>query len=195
MAGLLTQASQQGAPAPMPADEAMPMEPEMVEGEAPEGEDPEGLYDWEEEATEEEQAAFEAAVDEASDIVYTNEQSHQGILKMIANAASPSEGYIQSVLTIVTELDKKLDLPVGVLPGLSIEVFNMIDDIATASGAAELTDEEAQLAQAGVQDGLDKAYGLEEQEMEGISESLSDKDVQQLKSIYERATNGQGFAA
>jgi hypothetical protein len=114
---------------------------------------------------------------------------------MISNAASPSEGYIQSVLTIVTELDKKLGLPVGVLPGLSIEVFNMIDDVATASGAAELTDEEAQLAQAGVQDGLDKAYGLEEQEMEGISESLSDKDVQQLKSIYERATNGQGFAA
>jgi len=179
-------AEQASVQTPAPAQQTRPM---------PEETQDQGMYPWEEEASEEEQAALEAAVDSASDYIYTNEQSHQGILKMVANAASPEEGYVEAVSTVITELDKQMELPVSTISALAMEVFNMVDDIASASGAVEMDDQQAQMAMAGVQDAINRMYGLEEQELEGIAETLSDEDVQQLKTIYEGATNGQGFAA
>jgi hypothetical protein len=196
MASLLTQA-QQGAQTPptqpQPAQSVMhEPAPEAPEMDVPQDE---SLYDWEDEATPEEQQAFEAAVEEAARIIYADDTGHEGLLKVIANDPSPEEGYVKAVTTVVTELDKKMNLPVGIISGLAIDVFNMIDDIATNSGIVQLDDQQAQLAMAGVQDALNKAYGMEEEELEGIAQNLSDKDVQQLKALYEGATNGQGFAA
>jgi len=195
MASLMQRAAQQEMPpeqAPVQGGAPVPEQDPMMADAAPTDE---SLYDWEEEATPEEQQAFEAAVEEAARIIYEDDKGHRGLVKMIANSDSAVEGYVKAVTTMVTELDKKLDLPVGILSGLGIDVFNMIDDVATASGAAQLSDQDAQLAMAGVQDALNKAYGMDEEELEGLAEGLSDKDVQQLKTMYESATNGQGFAA
>lgn len=162
--------------------------------ETPESDDTE-LLPWEEPATPEEQAALEPAVKEAARVIYEDDAGHGGVMSMLGGADSPVDGVIRAVSTIVTQIDQKLNLPVAAIGALTHEVFNMVSDVATNSGKFQMSDQDLKLALAGTQEAVMKAYGMEESELEGLAEGLSDKDVRDLKSTYEDVTGGQGFAA
>lgn len=201
MAGLLSQSKQQ-APAQEPLEQAPVEAPTQApvsetaeapadQGIAPEETD-EGLFPWEEEADPEEQAAFDEAVKEAARVIYGDDGGHNSVLSMLKRG-HPTTAIPKIVGMLVTEIDKKMNLPVSTVAALGAQIFHMVDDVATTTGI-EMDDQDAKLALAASQQMVTEAYGLEAEELEAMGQSLSTEDIKTLKGIYEDATNGQGFA-
>lgn len=150
-------------------------------------------YKWEQPATEEEQQAYEEVVAKISDTIYNNDQAFAGIEKML-QGPDPVDSLARATVLLITEIDKKIDIPEYVLPQLPFIVFDMLNEIGTKAGFFELDDQQIKTGLGAAQETLLRAYGFSEEDVIAATEGVNEQDGQALVDAYQEVTNGQGFA-
>jgi len=168
---------------------------EVVAGrQAPTDTSEQDMYPWEKPASQEMQMEYENAVSAMSDILYENEKSYQNIMRMVEAEPGPV-GLIKAASTLVTEIDKQIDIPEGVIPSLPAQAFDMLHELAVENNIMEqLSEEEEATAVAGAQEMILGAYGMDTEDFRNTTDGLTMKDVDTLTNLYNQSVKGNGFS-
>lgn len=132
--------------------------------------------------TEEEEAALGAGLDEATKILYENEQASEQIAKLIQQKPfHQGVGSAAAMLTI--QADKAVDgeLPETVVIPLGAQVLELVADMGEELGFFKADDKlMARAAQAMLKD-LYAEYGMNEDEVRGLAATAGDEEANALK--------------
>lgn len=150
-------------------------------------------FKWQQQATPEEQQEYERVMQAISTALYDDDKTFEAVNQMLQSGEDPVQAVVKATILVITEIDKKIDIPDVVLPQLPSTVFDMILEIGTKAGVLNLTDEQVKAGVSAAQQMLMQVYGLTEEDFAGLSEGLDENDVNELAGIYQDATNGSGF--
>jgi len=154
----------------------------------------EDMYGWESAASGEEQEEYENAMEAMSKVIYEDDGTFEGLMGMIEND-DPVSGLIKASATVVTEVDKKIDIPEAVIPALPRAAFGMIYEAAVQGGSMEELSEQDELtAIAATQDMVMQAYGMGTEDFQNMTNDLSESNVGELEGLYNQAVQGDGFS-
>lgn len=149
-------------------------------------------YSWEQEASPEEQQQYENALAAISEALYENDQTFEGIEKML-QSGDPIDAITRAGVTLITEVDKQINMPEAVLFAVVPDVFDMLVEIGTRAGFFEMDDEQMKLGLATFQETLLRAYGVSQEDYMAISQQFNEQQANELAGLYQEVTNGQGF--
>jgi hypothetical protein len=150
-------------------------------------------FRWEEQATPEEQEQYEQVLAAISKALYSDDKTFEGFEQML-QGDDPVDSLVRATTTLISEVDKKIQIPEVVIPQLPMRVFDMLLEVGTKAGFFELTDEEIRLGAGAAQDTVNRVYGISAENFEGMTADLNEQDVEQLSSYYDEVTNGHGFS-
>ncbi len=154
----------------------------------------EDMYGWESAASGEEQEEYENAMEAMSKVIYEEDGTFNGLMGMIEND-DPVSGLIKASATVVTEVDKKIDIPEAVIPALPRAAFGMLYEAAVKGGSMEELSEQDELtAIAATQDMVMQAYGMGTEDFQNMTNDLSESNVGELEGLYNQAVQGDGFS-
>lgn len=204
MAGLMDQAvmgqPQQG-PVTNPAAAPPVEDPALAQGampaalpgeEMPEAEDGD-MYSWTENATPEEQKEYENVLRAVSVVLYDDDKTHNSMMQMLQASGEPTEGIAKAAVTLITQVDKQVQIPEVVLLDLAGDVFDMLNELGNKAQIFNLTPEQEKVGLAATQETLLRSYGLSEEDLTNLAQGLGQQDVNELAGIYGEATNGEGM--
>jgi len=141
--------------------------------------------------TGEEQQAYEKGIDELGNVLYNNEQASDALLKVI-QPENKVETTTKTVVTLISQIDDKLDLVEGTIHSLTMEAADRLIDLAEAKGIKFSERETEQVAMA-AWEGVMGTFGGDES-MEGdykyLSAGLSDTELEQGKAKYQELKGG-----
>ena len=83
--------------------------------------------------TGQEQQEYERALDELSEVLYKNEQASDALLGMIQKG-DKVETTIKAVVTLITQMDEKIDIHESVFAELTKEAADRLIDLSEAQG-------------------------------------------------------------
>jgi hypothetical protein len=150
------------------------------------------MYPWEKAASNESQKEYENAMQAMSTVIYDNDDTFKNLMGMIQND-DPVAGLIKAASTVVTEVDKQVDIPEGVIPALPAQAFDMLHELAVQQGAMEeLSDQQVKTGTSAAQQMVMQAYGMDTEDFNMLTQGLTEKDVGTLQGIYKEATEGNG---
>lgn len=154
----------------------------------------EDMYPWESAASGEEQEEYANAMEAMSKVVYEEDGTFDGLMGMIEND-DPVSGLIKAAATVVTEVDKKIDIPEAVIPALPRSAFGMLYEAAVKGGSMEELSEQDELtAISATQDMVMQAYGMGTEDFQNMTNDLSESNVGELEGLYNQAVQGDGFS-
>lgn len=154
----------------------------------------EDMYPWEKAASNESQKEYENAMEAMSSVIYDNDSSFDNLMGMIKND-DPVAGLIKAASTVVTEIDKQIDIPENVIPALPAQAFDMLHELAVKQGLMEeLSDQQVKTGTSAAQEMVMNAYGMDTEDFNMLTQGLTEKDVGTLEGIYNEATDGNGFS-
>jgi len=150
-------------------------------------------FAWMEEASPEEQADYARAIQAISKALYETDEVFDGIEGML-QGPDPVDALVRATVTLITEVDKKIQISEVVLPHLPFVVFDMLLEVGTKAGFFDLSERDIKVGMAAAQETLLRAYGVTEEQFEEASRGLNQRDVDQLADVYQEVTNGQGLS-
>lgn len=152
------------------------------------------MYSWEKAASNESQKEYENAMNAMSSVIYENDSIFKNLMGMIEND-DPVAGLIKASSTVITEVDKQVDIPEGVIPALPAQAFDMLHEMAVAQGIMEeLSEQQVKTGTSAAQQMIMQAYGMDTEDFNMLTQGLTEKDVGTLEGIYNEATDGNGFS-
>lgn len=152
------------------------------------------MYPWEKAASNESQKEYENAMNAMSAVIYENDSIFKNLMGMIEND-DPVAGLIKASSTVITEVDKQVDIPEGVIPALPAQAFDMLHELAVAQGVMEeLSEQQVKTGTSAAQQMIMQAYGMDTEDFNMLTQGLTEKDVGTLEGIYSEATDGNGFS-
>lgn len=181
MAGLLEQGMQQAGGQPQPAQDPMMGQPEMVDDDAT-------TLPNAQEASPEEQQAYEQALSAVSEILYNDDNMHIRIMKMIqtvGEAESQMSGLIKATVTVITEVDKQIDIPEEMILNIADEVFLMIAELANKALDFDVPEKEMKQGIAATIEMLARAYGIKEEDWYNMASQYDKQQVQEIQGYME----------
>jgi hypothetical protein len=143
---------------------------------------------WEEPATEDEQAGYENAIAAVTDALYEDDKTHEAVMRMLS-IGDPLQAIAKAAVMLITEIDKKIDIPRAVLFELPGDLFDMLHELGDKAGLFTLTPQQEKTGVAATQELVLKAYGMDEEELQDITSSLTEQDVQELSGVYQEVTS------
>lgn len=176
------QGTPQAEPQGVPPAEVPQQTPQQAQGVPPAGMEEGGNSHHEgEPVTEEEQADYDQVLEAASEVIYGD--MSENILQMLAAGADdPAQAIADVALQVMISLDEKSDgtIPEEVIIPAAAEIAEIVGELAHQRGAFQVDD--MVLGRAGqlLLIGIAEAYGIEEEDLQGIVESV---DPQQLDQI------------
>lgn len=150
-------------------------------------------YDWEQPASKEEQQEYERVLKAISRVVYEDDRTFAGIEKML-KGPEPVDSTVRATIMVITEVDKKIDIPMVVLPQLPFIVFDMLEEVGEKAGIFKMSDEQSKVGRGAAQETLLRTYGFSEEDFMAATDGLGEKDVNELVGAYQEVTSGKGFA-
>lgn len=153
MQGLL---KQQGQPAQPPMAEPAPEAGQQMPPQQDQGQDADVQQ-------------FKRGLGAIAEVIYKNDQTANGILKMLPDGADQKQaigGLTRAALTVLSEVDKQVNLPTETIIALVPQVVERIGEMGQAAGKFELTLDIGKRALAATMEGVIKIYGeriIEEQ--------------------------------
>lgn len=145
----------------------------------------EGPLSEEEEASPEEQEAYERATEALYQVLYSNEGTSRAIVDML----QPEEkigSVVKAALMTVTELDKKIDMDENVIPQIAMDTADMLIELGERAKGMEFSEQEAQAVAGATWEGVLNAYGIDESAVEEISQGMSPEEIAAQESNYKQ---------
>ena len=137
-------------------------------------------------ASGEEQQEFERALTELSEVLYKNEQASDALLGMIQKD-NKVETTIKAVVTLITQMDEKIDIAEAVFGELTKEAVDRLVDLSEAQGMT-FTEKEIEQIAMGAWEGVMGVFGDEESVEEDysyLSKGMSDVEIKQGQTKYQ----------
>lgn len=139
----------------------------------------------EEEATPEEQKSYEEAMGVAQQVLYENDDTSAAIAQMI-QPNSKIESTVRATLLALSKIDKKVDLDEGAVAQFSMDLTDMIVDLAEEGKGMAFSEGEAQAVWGSVWEGVMEMYGVDEEEYSSFTDSMSDEEIEGQNQQYKQ---------
>jgi hypothetical protein len=128
------------------------------------------------ESSPEEQQAYDQAMKAAETVLYVNDQTADAIGNMI-NSERKIESVAKASLMAVTKIDQKIDMPEEIIAQVSMDITDMIIDLAEEGKGMQFSEKETQAVWGTVWEGVMDAYGVDEDEYNSFTADMSDEDI------------------
>lgn len=191
--GLVTQAEAPGVRAPVsgpsvtaPENMPPPMQDGMERGEIGMSGNPGGAQEIP--ATPEDQEAYNAALNFAGAIVHGNDTTSDGVVKILMRGGQ--QGAVESISQIVVMLMAEIEtqfqgqIPETVILPAADEITDLVMELGEEAGAFQLTDDDINKAKGQVVRMLIDTYGVDKQQMSGITQNVTEEDIQKYTEIF-----------
>jgi hypothetical protein len=139
----------------------------------------------EEEASPEEQEAYDQAMTAAETVLYENDQTSEALSDLL-RPEQKVDGAVQASLMAITQIDQKIDMPEEIIAQVSMDITDMIIDLAEEGRGMQFSEKEAQAVWGSVWEGVMETYGVDEDEYNSFTGGMSDEDI----SAQEQAHKG-----
>lgn len=172
--GLITEATE----APVPEEAGL-----ATQAAAPEQVTEEG-----EPATPEEQEAYDAAINMASELVHVNDESSEQIMSMLEEGEDPVPAVVNVVEFIMQKIEEAFqgNLPETVIIPAADEITDMVMDLGEEAGAFDLADDQIMLIKGSVVKSLLEQYqdGIEESDITELLQGVNPEEVNAFAPIF-----------
>jgi hypothetical protein len=139
----------------------------------------------EEAATDEEQAAYDEAMAAAETVLYENDKTSEALSDLL-RPEQKVDGAVQASLMAITQIDQQIDMPEEVIAQVSMDITDMIIDMAEEGRGMQFSEQETQAVWGSVWEGIMETYGVDEDEYNSFTGGMSDEDI----SAQEQAHKG-----
>jgi hypothetical protein len=183
MSGYLAQSQgqeQQAQPPMAPPEQGEPQQTMAQEGQEPAAEEKGESGD---QATPEEQKAYENALAACSEIVHTNDDSHQAVMKML-DAREKIGSLAKAAVMVVTQVDAKINMPESVLAGVLAQVVDWMLELATAGKQMQFSETEEKQVLTTATDLLMETYGHDRDSYDALIGGESEKSMKGYHEEY-----------
>lgn len=136
----------------------------------------------EEQATPEEQQAYEAALAASSQIIHGDDSAHAAVMKML-DEREKIGSVAKAAVTIVTQVDSQLDMPETILAGVLAQVVDWLLELAEMGKGMQFSEREQEQVLATATELLLEVYGVDEDEYQGLVGGMDDN---QLKGYHQK---------
>ena len=128
------------------------------------------------EATTEEQEAYDQAMAAAETVLYENDQTADALSDML-RPEQKIDGAVQASLMAITQIDEKIDMPEEIIAQVSMDITDMIIDMAEEGRGMQFSEQETQAVWGSVWEGVLETYGVDEDEYNSFTGDMSDEDI------------------
>lgn len=138
----------------------------------------------EEQATPEEQQAYETALAACSQIIHGDDNAHAAVMKML----DPREkigSLAKAAVTILTQVDSQLNLPETVLAGVLAQVVDWLIELADAARGMAYSEREEEQVLSTATELLLEVYGVDEDEYQGLVGGMGEQQVKGYHDKYQ----------
>ena len=135
------------------------------------------------EATPEEQQQYEETVQALSMMIYDDEKATMNLMQFIATTAeqeSPTIALAKATMMVITETDKKIDIPEVVLFNIVDDTYYMLSDLAIEGLQLEVSDEDMVRGVAASIQLVMQSYGVTKEEWMDYVGSIDEAGAQKL---------------
>lgn len=146
-----------------------------------------------EQASPEEQAEYERAMEAVTTVLYKN----QGTSESINDMLQPQDkigSVVQATIMTLHQIDKQLDLDESVIPQVMSDIADLVMDMGEQTKGMTFSEKEAQAVLGSVWEATMDMYGVDEDAYHNLTSGLSDKQIggyeKQYQDMLKEATNG-----
>ena len=134
-------------------------------------------------ATPEEQEAYEQAAAVAVEIIHGSDSTHEGILEMLTGGEAP-DALVSTTMLVLTEVDKKLDLPEVVIFELASTIFDLLVELGEKAGIFTLDEAQEKKIAGALTEMILQAYGAEAEDIQQFLGGVSDQEAASTLETY-----------
>lgn len=134
-------------------------------------------------ATPEEQEAYENAVAAATEMIHGDDTVHEGIMSMLG-AEKPADALISATMLVLTEIDKKLDLPEVVIFELASTIFDLLVELGETAGLFSLDESQEKKIAGALAQMILQTYGGEAEDIQQFLSGVSDQEAASTLETY-----------
>ena len=133
-------------------------------------------------ATPQEQAALEGAINAAAHLLYKDEGSHEAIMGILQSSGEePQAGVIEAVKMVVMEVDNQLDMPELIIAEFTAQVTDMVMELGEKAGVFQMSEQQQVDTLALVTIAILEEYGAEPGDLQEVLSSMSGGEQQELE--------------
>jgi hypothetical protein len=142
----------------------------------------------EEEATPQEQEAYEVALSACSKIIHGDDKAHEAVMKMI-DEREKIGSVAKTAVTIITQVDSQIDMPETVLAGVLAQVVDWLIELAETGKGMPFNDREQEQVMATATELMLEVYGVDEDDYQGMVGGMDDAQIQGYQQQYQGLLN------
>jgi len=139
----------------------------------------------EQEATEQEQAEYERAMNALSKVIYEDDNSNAAIIRMLTPNEKVGSVAKASLLTL-QQLDMKFDFDEVVIPELTKETVGRVIDLYQNVHNEEFTEQEVQGALGSTWEGVMEMYQVDEEDYAELTAGMTEDDFRNYEKQHKQ---------
>jgi len=147
----------------------------------------------EEQASPEEQAEYDRAMEAVSTVLYKNQGTSEAINDMLQPQDKISS-VVQATMMTLHQIDSQLDLDESVIPQVMSDIADLVMDMGEQTKEMTFSEKEAQAVLGSCWEATMEMYGVDEDGYNNMTKDLSDKQIsgyeQQYQDMLKGAMNG-----
>ena len=146
-----------------------------------------------EEATPEEQAAYEKALEDLHQVLYEDEARTAGFVKML-DPQDKVGSTVKTSVTLVKLMDEKSDLDENIIAELTVDIADRMIELGETAHDMQFSEKETQAIAGATWEGVMQLFGMDEGSMSQMTQGMSEEQLagyeKEYKGFLEGATNG-----
>ena len=148
-----------------------------------------GLGGEEEEATPEEQAAYEEALDVVHQVLYEDPERSSAIVEML-DPRDKIGTLVKTSLQLLQQIDEGVDLHEAVVADITMDINDRLIELAEQVQDMEFSEKETQAVAGATWEGAMEMFGMDASTVEEMTQGMSDEDVKGVEDSYKGFVEG-----
>lgn len=143
----------------------------------------------EEEATPEEQANYERALDGLHQILYEDPERS----KAIADTLQPNDkvgSIVKTGVMLIKQLDEKLDLDQNVIAEITVDTADRLMELGEASKDMTFSEKETQAIAGATWEGVMALFGMDDESVRDMTSGMSPEEIKGLEAQHKQFVEG-----
>lgn len=145
-----------------------------------------GLAGEDQQATPEEQQAYEEAMDALHQVLYEDEQRSQGIAAML-QPEDKVGSVVKTTAMLMKQLDEGIDLDESVIAEVTVEMADRLMEMAETAHNIEYSEKETQAVAGAAWESVMALFGGDEpdpQQLEEMTQGMTEEDLKNAETQY-----------
>ena len=149
-----------------------------------------GLMGDETEASPEEQAAYDEALDVVHQVLYEDPERSAAIVGML-DPRDKIGTMVKTSLQLLQQIDEGVDLHEAVIADITTDINDRLIELAEQVKEMEFSEKETQAVQGAVWEGAMEMFGMDASSVEEMTQGMSDEDLSGFEDTYKGFVEGK----